>query len=54
MGRVSYEIRTSRGASVFSFDNKARAQQALIDAQARLNTKLRLIEVTRVEREVES
>lgn len=50
MTRVSYEIRTSRNAPVFSFDNKHRAKQELAQAEKRLGTRLRLVEVRRVER----
>lgn len=48
----TYEIRTMRGRPVFSFDDIARAKDALRTNEKRLGIKLRLVEITRVEKEL--
>lgn len=52
MTRVSYEIRTHANAPVFSFDNEHRAKQELANAEKRLGTRLRLVEISRIERDI--
>lgn len=52
MTRITYEIRTSRDAPVFSFDSLHRAKQELANAERRLKTRLRLVEVRQVERDI--
>ena len=52
MAHVTYEIRTSRGAAVFRFDNEARARQELAAAARRIGVKLRLVRITQIEEEL--
>lgn len=49
----SYEIRNLRGKPLFAFDNLDRAKTEVRNIEKRLNIKVRLIEVMRVEREIE-
>lgn len=49
---ITYEIRTMRNAPVYAFDNIERAKQELRKSEKRIGTKLVLVEITRVEREI--
>ena len=52
MNRVSYEIRTRKNVPVYTFDCQHRARQELVRAEARLKIRLRLVEVSQIEREL--
>ena len=49
---VSYHIRTSRGAPVFSFDSLSRAKEELERAKRRIKCNLKIVKVTHIEEEV--
>ena len=50
--RISYHIRTSRGAPVFSFDSLSRAKEELERAKRRIKCNLKIVKVTYIEEEV--
>lgn len=50
---VSYQIRTVRGAPVFSYDSLVRAKEGRIKAEKRIGCKMQIIKVTHVEEVVE-
>ena len=49
----TYEIRNLRNKPLFAFDNIERAKTEVRAIEKRLSIKVRLIEVMRVEREIE-
>lgn len=49
---TQYEIRTCRDRPVFAYDDLARAKLEMRRAEQRIGIKLRLIEITRVEKEI--
>jgi len=48
----TYELRTMRNRPVSAFDNVARAKDELHAAEKRIGTKLKLVEITRIEKEI--
>ena len=48
----TYELRTMRDRPVFAFDNIDRAKDELRLAEKRIGTKLKLVEITRSEKEI--
>ncbi len=46
---ITYEIRTSRNARVFSYDSLARAKEERIVAEQRIGCKMQIVKITRVE-----
>ncbi len=49
---VSFEIRTRADRPVFAFDNVVRARQERTEAEKRLGIPLRLVRITRIEKEI--
>ena len=49
----TYEIRTMRNKPVYVFDNLDNAKKELARSEKRVGIKLRIVEVMRVEREIE-
>ena len=50
---VSYQIRTVRGAPVFSYDNLVRAKEERAKAEKRIGCKMQIIKITHMEEVVE-
>ena len=50
---VSYQIRTVRGAPVFSYDNLLRAKEERAKAEKRISCKMQIIIITLMEEVVE-
>lgn len=46
---VTYEIRTSRNARVFAYDNLARAKEERIRAEKRIGCKMQIVKITHME-----
>lgn len=50
--QVSYEIRTRRGAAVYSYDSLTRAKEAAKDAEKRIGVPMIVYKITRTEEEL--
>ena len=46
---VTYEVRTSRNARVFAYDNLARAKEECIRAEKRIGVKMQIVKITHME-----
>ena len=46
---VTYEVRTSRNARVFAYDNLARAKEERIRAEKRIGVKMQIVKITHME-----
>lgn len=49
---VSYHIRTSKGAPVFSYESLDRAKEERIRAEMRVGCKMKIVKVTMTEEEI--
>lgn len=49
---VTYEVRTSRNARVFAYDNLQRAREECAQAEKRIGCKMRIFKITHHEEEV--
>ena len=54
MSNITYEIRTRRGAAVFSYDSLSRAKEAARDAEKRVGVPMKIYRITRTEEELDA
>lgn len=46
---VTYEVRTSRNARVFAYDNLQRAKEERLRAEKRIGCKMQIVKITHME-----